>query len=235
MVNGKGCKFCSVGKTFLVHSPQEVAETALVAFNQDSHYQVCLGGGVKIVPNNFNYFLSCVQEIRKLNSTVKIWIEMVPPSNNTDIQDMIDAGANGFGFNLEIWDDTIRKEVFPGKSAITKQRYFEAWEYVQKQLGQNRVNTALLTGLEPYESTEQGIYEITKQGVRITLLPFKPWDGSVYESREPSDPEKHFQLAYTLAEQMKKYNVIPEMNLGCANCESCTIEDNILHYIQDNA
>jgi biotin synthase-related radical SAM superfamily protein len=162
---------------------------------------------------------------------VPIWIEMAPPETNKPIEKLVKAGATAFGFNLEIWDDKLRKVICPGKSQVSKKRYFELWKYIVDTIGKDKVNTALVTGLEPTASALKGIHKISKQGVRITLLPFKPWDTSEFSHKKPETPKELYLLAMTLAKYMVKYDISGERNYGCANCTSCTIEEDIKKYL----
>ncbi|PIY71677.1 hypothetical protein COY87_04955 [Candidatus Roizmanbacteria bacterium CG_4_10_14_0_8_um_filter_33_9] len=229
---GKGCKFCGTGCKWYDSSAEEIVETALQAYEENNQYQVCLGGGTKLIPSKGSeFFLSCVKKIREKNKNIPIWIEMTPPDENKYIEELINAGASGFGFNIEIWDDVLRHEICPGKSRIPKQRYFEVWDFVQKKLDKNKTNTVLITKLEPFKSTLEGIHEISKKGVRITLLPFKPWGTSAYANKVPADPENLLKLGYKLAKDMIKYHINPDKNYGCANCDSCTIEEDIRKFV----
>lgn len=229
---GKGCKFCGVGCQWLKNTADEVAETAIEACKENNQYHICLGGGTRVSPDKgTDFFVAEIQKIRKKNKIAPIWVEMVPPDSNDDIEKMIQAGATAFGFNLEIWNDKRRQSICPGKCEVTKNRYFKAWKYVQKRLGKDHVNTALIVGLEPYNSTKEGINKISQAGVRITLLPFKPWDTSEYAQKEPAHPEKLLKLAWILARDMIKYDIKASKNYGCASCDSCTIEDDIMQYL----
>lgn len=230
-IQGRGCKFCGVGCQWMDTSAEEIAETALATFKENRDYQVCLGGGARMTSGyGAEFFLKVIKLIRAKNKIMPIWIEMVPAPDKY-LDELIRAGASAFGFNLEIWDDELRKEICPGKSEVPKKRYFEAWDFVQKNLGKNRVNTAIIVGLESYKSTLEGIHKISEQGVRLTLLPFKPWDNSQYANRQPANPDDLFRLAYELAKNMIKYKIDSSQNYGCANCTSCTIEDDIIKYI----
>jgi len=174
------------------------------------------------------YFVECIREIRKTVKKIPIWVEMCPPDENRYIQMMIDAGADSFGFNIEIWDDDLRKEVCPGKSAISKERYFEAFDYVAEKIGKNRAGTVLIAGLEPKESTVEGAKAMMQKGLMVCILPFKPWDGSEYAGKEPCNPKDLLWIAERTAKFMKKYGINPKNYHGCLNCPSCTIGDAFL-------
>ncbi len=222
---GEECRFCGTGKKWKVGQPIEIGEVVQEAYKEDPNYQVCLGGGTRLsTDEGAIYFENCLREIRKRVPYIPVWIEMVPPDSNSHIQMLIDAGATSFGFNIEIWDDDLRKEICPGKFKVSKKRYFEAFDYVLGKLGSNKVGSCLIVGLESPESTTKGAEELAKHGVQPCLLPFKPWDGSAFEIRPPADPRLLTETSRLSSEFMLKYQIDPFENQGCLNCNSCTVD-----------
>jgi len=181
---------------------------------------------------NTEYFLNCVKEIRKNNPGVPIFVEMTPPETNDEIKELVDAGASCFGFNLELWDDKVRKEICTGKHVISKDRYFEAWEYAKKLLGKNKVGSCQIIGLEPMNSSIEGIEAATSRGVQVSVMPFKPWQGSLYEKISPCSPEDILEASKVAAKIMLKYDVDPHKNYGCFNCAGCTVAEDILKFLK---
>jgi hypothetical protein len=98
-------------------------------------------------------------------------------------------------------------------------------------VGKDKVNTALVIGLESKKDIIKAIHETSKQRVRITLLPFKPWDTSEFSHKKSETPKDLYQLSMLLAKDMVKYDISGERNYGCANCSSCTIEEDIKKYL----
>ena len=206
-----------------------MGKTVEQAYKENPDYQICLGGGSPLTPGKgTEYFLRCIKEIRKRVKNVPIWVEMVPPAENRYIQKMIDAGANSFGFNIEVWNDNLRKKICPGKFEVSKERYLEAFRFVTKRLGKNKVGTVLIAGLEPKKSTENGARIMSKMGVRVCILPFKPWNGSTYEKRDPCNPKDVLWLSKRIAKLMKSNKINPKKNYGCLNCSSCTVDEDLL-------
>lgn len=225
----KACKFCGTGPIWKIPTPEDVGETVELAYKENSNYQVCLGGGSPITAGKgTEYFLDCIKEIRKRVKEIPIWIEMVPPAENKYIRLMIDAGANSFGFNIEIWDDDLRKEICPGKFEVNKERYFAAFNFVNKKLGKNKIGTLLIAGLEPKESTLEGVEVMSQMGVRVCLLAFKPWDTCEYVYKESCNPEDLLWISKRAADFMKTNKIDPQKNYGCLNCPSCTIDGDFL-------
>jgi len=221
------CRFCGTGSSWKIGTPLEVGETVAAAIEENHKYHVCLGGGTRLPLNrNIDYFAECIIHIRKRNVNVPIWIEMTPP-NADDILKLIELGANSFGFNLEIWNDTLRKEICPGKSDIPKKRYVDASSEVLDVLGPNRVGSCLIIGLEPIESSIEGATILTENGIQPCILPFKPWDKSFFKNMSPCIPEDLITVSKMAVNSMINNEISPEDNQGCLLCDGCTIDHDI--------
>jgi hypothetical protein len=229
---GKQCKFCSTGGKWHRLDSNDIGEVVATAFAENPDGHVCLGGGTRWTKDkNAKQFSKYIAEIRKRSPTIPIWIEMVPPDDNTYIEQLIDAGATSFQFNLEIWDDQIRSYVCPGKFIVTKDRYFQAWEYVNKCLGPNKSGGVLIVDLEPIESTLEGIEALAKAGVKPGVIPFRPWDAAIFRDHKPASPTNFIRASKHAALLMKEYKLDPQYNQGCSNCRSCTVEDDFFEFI----
>jgi len=231
---GNPCKFCGTGGIWRVGLSEEISEITEVALKENKNYHVCLGGGTRIpLSRNTDYFLKCLVEIRKRVGEIPIFIEMVPPESNEEILKLVNAGATSFGFNIEIWDDKLREEICPGKAFISKQRYLEAMGYALKLLGSNKVGCCLIVGLEPSESTIEGARTLASRGIQPCMLPFKPWNRSLFRNRDVCDPKVVLHVGEKVAQFMNEFGIDPTQNHGCLNCEACTIEHNILELIKN--
>ena len=220
----QGCGYCSKKKSRKIATPDEVAETVIRAYKENSQYQVALGGGYT---NNeqtyFEYFLQCVQKIREQNKLIPIWIEMIPPAIE-QIEKLINVGVTSFGFNIEIWDDEIRKEICPGKFRLrTKEEYLERMKFALKLLGKEKVGSVLIAGLESKESTKRGIDTLTDFGVHPCILPFKPWDKSLLKDKEHCSSELFYELSEYAALKVAEKRLNLLSNQGCMLCDCCTL------------
>jgi hypothetical protein len=230
---GKPCKFCGTGGTWHVGSPEEIGEVVEAALRESNNYQVCLGGGTRLpLSKDTDYFTKCLIEIRKRVPDVPIFVEMVPPDTNEQIEKLVNAGATSFGFNLEIWDDKLRQEICPGKATISKRRYLGAMKYALKLIGPNKVGSCLIVGLEPIESSIEGARTLASEGIQPCMLIFKPWDRSVFRNRERCNPKDVLQVGEEVAQAMLEYAIDPRQNHGCLKCEACTVEHDIMELIR---
>lgn len=227
MADGLGCGFCSTGcRDNRESMASEIGEAAGIIKKHIPNAQICLGGGTYLpIASNVDYFVDCARNIRNHNSGIPIWIEMVPPTTD-DVLKLIDAGATSFGFNIEIWDSTKRKEICPGKSEFSLNHYLEVLEFTAKQLP-NKVGSCLLVGLDKPESIKTGINALVSIGVHPCILPFKPFDGSRLEKTKPANPAEFVELSDYAVDQIHKNGLDLLQNQGCLLCECCTVMHDI--------
>jgi len=219
----KACKFCGTGRRREMEPvPGELGEVADMALRSNPRYQICLGGGTYLpVRKNVEYFADAIKNIRRHNKTVPIWVEMVPPSL-PEIKELVEVGATSFGFNIEVWDDELRKEVCPGKSEVSKRHYMDALLYAKSLCGANKVGSCLIAGLESAESAKEGADFLADNGIHPCILPFRPYDNSAYEKRAPCDPALFWELTEHAARAMIRNNLAPSKNEGCMRCDCCS-------------
>src|SRR5690606_20329619 len=130
--------------------------------------------------------------------------------SDKDISKLVDIGATSFGFNIEIWDDTLRKVICEGKSKIPKSRYLSAMKRAYDILGPNRTGSCLIVGLEPVESSIRGANELASIGVQPCMLPFKPWNNSAYSNHPHCSPEDLIKVSKEAVRAIIKNNIFPE-------------------------
>jgi hypothetical protein len=220
----QGCRYCSTKFPRKIATPDEVAETVIRACEENSQYQVALGGGyTNDEQTYFEYFLQCVQKIREQNRLIPIWVEMIPPTTQ-QIEQLINAGTTSFGFNIEIWNDDIRKEICPGKFTLrTKTQYIERMKFALSLLGKDKVGSVLIAGLESKEDTKKGINTLTDIGVYPCILPFKPWNDAFLKDKEHCTSKLFYELSEYTALKVAKKRLNLQSNQGCLLCDCCTL------------
>ncbi len=228
------CKFCST-KRRMRKNENNIEEVCValskVLLKMPDDIQICLGGGTYIpFEYNVEYFSKIIKCIRKYNTKIPIWVEIIPPEID-DIERLINDGATSFGFNLEIWDEEIRSKICPGKSQVSKEHYIKACKYVLKKLGPNSVGSCIIVGLDSYESIKTAIDSFIIEGIQPCILPYK-----VYNRTDLGDykiPYSYKYDFYRLSEyasnEAKKNGMIFNKYQGCLKCSCCTI----MHDLQD--
>lgn len=216
------CKFCGCGERINESTAEEIAE--VVGFAKDERkYHVCLGGGTYLpLQKSTENFLNIINKIREKSKDIPIWVEMVPPTRE-EIKKLVMAGATSFGFNIEIYDEELRKRICPGKSAISIKEYIERAKYATKLLGKDKVGSTLICGIAPIETIKKGIDELTDNKIHPCILAFRPSDNSEFETLEECDTSTFYECSEYAASKMLEKGLDIFSNEGCLLCEYCTI------------
>lgn len=216
------CKFCGCGERINESTAEEIAE--VVDFAKDERrYHVCLGGGTYLpLPKSTDNFLNIIGKIREKVQDIPIWVEMVPPTEK-EIKMLVEKGATSFGFNIEIYDEKLRREICPGKGAISIDEYIKRGVYANELLGGNKVGSTLICGIAPVESIKRGIEDLTKNKIHPCILAFRPSENSEFASLEECDTNTFYECSKYASEKMLEENLDIFKNEGCLLCEYCTI------------
>ena len=229
---GLGCKFCGCTEPINNPTADEIAETVDFAKNERK-YNVCLGGGTTLpLTESTNKFKEMIIKIREKTKDVPIWVEMVPTTKE-DIKELVEAGATSFGFNIEVFDTKLRKEICPGKSAVSIDKYIELAKYANELLGGNKVGSTLICGIAPVETIKRGVDELTKNGIHPCILAFRPSEGSAFENVEECNAESFYECSKYATEKMLENNLDIFQNEGCLLCEYCTVMHDLTRMMKE--
>lgn len=221
------CKFCGCGERVNDSTAEEIAE--VVGFAKDERkYHVCLGGGTYLpLTKSTENFLKIISKIREESKDIPIWVEMVPPTEE-EIKKLVEAGATSFGFNIEVYDEDLRKEICPGKSAISIDKYIQKAKFANELLGGNKVGSTLICGIAPIETIRKGIEELTANKIHPCILAFRPSENSEFENLEECDTESFYNCSKYAAQKMLEEGLDIFKNEGCLLCEYCTIMHDLI-------
>lgn len=244
---GQGCKFCiiDVGNEVVFQKPNEIAraieeiETSPQLkstvdiedkYNPDLGQKDILRRTIKPKDININagkledearLYEDTISQIREV-SKLPIFIEIAPVSREK-IEKLHSLGTDAMSFNLEVYLDSARKEVIPGKTKDkSPDDYFKAMKIANDILGDNQVSSWILIGLEPPEKTVEGMRKIAETGAIPLSKPFRPLYGADFENRNPPIVDDA-KLIYT-----EWLDIIRDCGLkpskacaGCVRCGAC--------------
>ncbi|MBU1864496.1 MAG: radical SAM protein [Candidatus Omnitrophica bacterium] len=224
---GRGCRFCALGYQIekpKIKSVEQVAAVLKELIKQNIYFnEVNLNAGTLLdEKKNCDLYLHIVQCIRKITS-VPIYIQICPPKDMSFIDRLIEMGVSSLSFNLEIYDEELRKDSMPGKARISRERYFKAMAHASKLLGAEQISSWLIAGLEPVESTITAIKHIISVGAIPFVTVFRPLIGSEYEKRLPPEPNTLIPIFDALGTSLihLKYNR-QKTKCGCVKCNCCS-------------
>lgn len=123
--------------------------------------------------------------------------------------------------NLEIFDRDIAHRLMPHKYNRGMPFYLDEIEAAAHILGEGRVRSMLLVGLEPLSSTLDGVRAIIERGGVPVLSAFRPDPGTPLSETRPPDAEE-LLYAFLRAEEVAT-SMGGELGPGCTPCTHNTL------------
>lgn len=192
----ESCKFCSAnflmgptGKKAL--SVREVVEIVDAAFNEGISEFVQLNIGYLDGEGHGIASLEPYITAIKKNFDALLAVEIHPPDKDALIDRSYAMGVDSISYHLDVYDPERFSSICPGKAKhIGRERYLDSLQYAASIFPSGTVTSNLIIGLEPLESTIEGINHLTRMGV-VPLLPiFKPLEGSDFANHKIPDIEE---------------------------------------------
>jgi hypothetical protein len=221
----KQCQFCAYQGGKNKYSPSDFSEAVKEAykFNNDITITITSGNTFDEDRGIKNYY-PYIEAIRDISSSIPIQLECSPPKKMLYLDQAIDRGVDSFSINYELWDDQIRKKVLPAKSEIPKETYVQAWKHIQSRLGDGRISSAIIFGIESPQSSLIGAKWLISNRVRPNVIPFKPMLGAKLQDRNPPDYQSYYKFCDEVAREIKKNSLDISQRLGCSSCGGCNLE-----------
>jgi anion transporter len=129
--------------------------------------------------------VAVVALLRKHLGHRQIALETVAPTDVQVINELYEAGLDVFVCNLEINDADAFAQICPGKQEAGGQDViYRALQHARMVFSAGAVVSHLIVGLEPLQSTLDGMKKLIEQGVVPMLLPFRPLPGTPLSTRQ---------------------------------------------------
>ncbi|MFW9983045.1 MAG: radical SAM protein, partial [Candidatus Thorarchaeota archaeon] len=212
----------------LEKKPQQILEVVLAAEKEGVIDNVLLTTGTPDSSDmGIDHLVRTIESIRKMSS-IPIGVQFEPPVDTTTIRKVADAGANAVGMHIESADESIRKEMCPGKHEYgSLDLYRRSWQEAVDHFGRGNVSTFLLHGLgEDLDKTLSLVEELADVGVMPIVAPVRPSAGSQLADYIPSyvnNLDDSIELYHRVGEILFTNELNPEKTLaGCHSCGGCT-------------
>ena len=221
------CRFCSLQAE--AEKPMDTGELAealrLLLPKLPPEYILNFSGGTYGDPDRMaRYWIDLARKIREF-SGVSITVEFAPPSDLGLLREMKEAGVNVAIMNLEVADETRRREICPGKSRISYEHYHKAFREAVKVFGWGMVSSVLIGGIQPKEEIMKECAVMASEGVFPTVMPFRPMDDCVYYGLDRCRPEELAEMAEYLGGLLHQYRLDYRKQPGCTECGGCSLEN----------
>ncbi len=224
------CQFCAIeqsledARTLVRKTPDQVAEVAEAAVRLDGVKQLVMTTGT---PNSDDRGARVMAEAAaavKRRVDIPIQAQCEPPEDPIWFERMKQAGIASLGMHLEVIEPDVRRSILPGKSEISLEQYYTAFEQAVAVFGRGQVSTYLLAGLgDSAESLIQCSDKLIGLGVYPFVVPFVPISGTPLE-QHPAPSTKFMVQVYTaVAAGLRDSDISAEaMAAGCAKCGACS-------------
>ena len=224
------CQFCAIeqsledGRTLVRKTPQHVAEVAEAAVRLDGIKQVVMTTGTPNSDDRGARLMAETAAAVKARVDVPIQGQCEPPVDPRWYQRMKDAGIDSLGMHLEVVEQDVRERILPGKSEVTLEDYYTAFEQAVSVFGRGQVSTYLLAGLgDSAASLIACSARLIELGVYPFVVPFVPIAGTPLEHHPAPSTDFMVEVYEAVADLLKASDIRSEqMAAGCAKCGACS-------------
>lgn len=173
------CRFCGVAQTDHGALPvEDVVEAVRVARSEHRINMVYLSVGHIDTEDGGVRFLEPYVHAIKKHFGILVAIDALPPKDDAWIDRTYAMGADAISYNLEIYDPERFERICPGPARhVGRQRFFDALGYAATVFPSGGVACHLMLGVEPVESTHEGIEALARMGVVPIMPVYRPFKG----------------------------------------------------------
>ncbi len=175
------CRFCGVGQDGNTHDAvpvEDIIEAIRVARAEHPIAMVYLSVGHLATTDGGVRFLEPYVAAIKKHFDILVAVDSLPPEEDAWIDQAYGMGVDSVSYNLELWDPTRFALICPGPArAVGRERFLEALAYAATVFPSGATTCHLIVGLEPMESTHEGIDSLTSMGVLPLLPMYRPFKG----------------------------------------------------------
>lgn len=221
------CTFCNIPydsplQTYRLEPIDECIEALRVAVEDPVQpaQHIMISGGTpkpKDIGNHRELYVRAIEAF----PGVPVDIMMVPVPGILDVSALKRAGVNELSINLEVFDPDLQRRVARQKFNWGRDYYLDFIEGATEELGQGRVRSMLMVGLEPIELTLNGVRAIAERGGVPVLSPFRPDPATPLAGMRPSTYEEMLSVLHEAEEILSHFGT--ELGPSCPPCSHNTI------------
>jgi radical SAM protein (TIGR04043 family) len=226
---GEACKFCGIelslqyDTTIEEKNAQQMSEVITAAKKEGRCSHMTLTSGTdENLDKGANRYIELLKGIKYDHPEIPIHVQIEALEDLNYIKKLKEAGADTIGIHIEVLDESIRKEITPGKFGISYQLFEKNWKYAVDIFGKNQVSSYVLTGFgESKDDFINDVQKIISIGVIPYITPVRSIPG---KKNLPITYYKDLIEIYKESSKlMKQYGVNPlENKAGCVKCGGCS-------------
>jgi hypothetical protein len=178
---GVPCRFCDIATRAVARDAPlpvaDVVETVRAAFAEGVIEFVYLHIGYMEGEDAGVQFLEPYVRAIKRHFDTLVAVQLQPPRDDQWIDRTYAMGVDALSYSVEIHDAGLLTHHCPGRAQdVGRNRYYEALHHAAAVFPSGTVWSDLIVGLEPPESTMEGIDTLVGMGVLPVLSLFRPLD-----------------------------------------------------------
>jgi radical SAM protein (TIGR04043 family) len=224
------CQFCAIeqsledARTIVRKTPEQVAEVAEAAVRLDGVKQLVMTTGTPNSDDRGARLMAETAAAVKQRVQIPIQAQCEPPDDPIWYERMKQAGVDSLGMHLEVVEPEVRRRILPGKSEITLEHYYTAFEQAVEVFGRGQVSTYLLAGLgDSAESLIACSDRLISLGVYPFVVPFVPISGTPLENHPAPSTDFMVEVYTAIASRLRASDISSDaMAAGCAKCGACS-------------
>ena len=226
---GEACTFCSIevslqnNATVLEKNAKQMSEVITVAKKEGRCNHMTLTSGTEeTIDKGANRYVELLKGVKKNHPDIPLHVQIEALDDLEYINQLKEAGADTIGIHVEVLDESIRRDITPGKFHIPRRLFEKNWKHAIDIFGKNQVSSYILTGFgESKVDFLKDIEKVISIGVIPYITPVRSIPGK--KDLPITNYQDLLEIYKTSANLMKQYGVNPlENEAGCVRCGGCS-------------
>jgi radical SAM protein (TIGR04043 family) len=226
---GEACSFCGIevslqnDATIIEKNASQMSEVIKMAKKEGRCSHMTLTSGTdETVDKGANRYIELLKEVKKDHPDLPLHVQIEALEDLEYINKLREAGADTIGIHIEVLNETIRREITPGKYHLSYDLFEKNWEHAIDIFGKNQVSSYILTGFgEDKEELLKDLEKIIAIGVIPYITPVRSVPGK--QNLPITDQKRLLEIYLKIGTLLKDYKVNPLKNrAGCVKCGGCS-------------
>ncbi|MEY8428845.1 radical SAM protein [Lachnospiraceae bacterium 46-15] len=219
--NKCGCDFCDVPSGSPDYNKNEITEIIDWHIANSKFRHILIGGGSEQRKIEYVRIIEIIRYLRS-KTDKPIYLMALPPKNLQILSAYYHAGLDEIAFNIEVFDNNLRKKYMPGKGSISLKSYQEALLKAVELWGKKgNVKSSILYGLESDASFLLGIEWLASHGIQPIISTFRPLQNTEMKNRIVPESSTLKKIFYTASNICQTYHLSPGPD--CIYCQNNTL------------
>ena len=212
---GEDCQFCAFNERakdgtynkVLLKTPLQVAEAYAIARDAGAGNHFRITGGFVPERRELEYYLDVADAIKEKYHSFYGVAVVGAPADLSVLPKYKEAGYANISTNIEVWDKNLFASICPGKEKRNGgwRHWVDSLEASVEIFGNGNVHSTIVGGLEPKESTLEGIEYLASKGIVCHFSAFRPEKGTALEGYRSPEASFHWDLLDKATDIFRRY------------------------------